>query len=236
MGSRVFAFVLLLGAIHLAAGPARACGFGEAPGDCGGTPQDEAKYVLQRVVKAIQADRPKALATFARGEDGFRTVDTYVFCVGPDGVMSAHPNAALQGQNVHELHDKTGNYFIAEMMKQAKPGQVSEIRYLFPRPGGTEAVAKTTYYTRASDQVCGVGVYDGDEATVAAITAQARLAQLRQRLNAGMPAGLGADWKAFLQALDEDSTAKTTAFAKVREQVHAAEAVLATEESASGSR
>lgn len=236
MGHRVFAFALLLGIANLTAGPALACGFGEAPGDCGGAPETDAKYMLQRVVKAVQADKPKALATFARGEDGFRTVDTYVFCVGPDGVMSAHPNPALQGQDVHDLHDKTGNYFVAEMLKQAKPNQISEIRYLFPRPGGTEAVAKTTYYTRADEQVCGVGVYDGDEATAAAITAQAHLAQLRQRLSAGMPATLTTDWAAFLQALDEENNAKTVAFAKVREQVHAAEAVLATEEKTSGSR
>ena len=229
MRHRIFAFTVLLGLATLPAAPAHACGFGEAPGDCGGSSEGEAKYMLQRVAKALQADKPKALATFASGEDGFRTVDTYVFCVGPDGVMSAHPSASLQGQDVHELHDKTGNYFIAEMMKQAKPGQISQIRYLFPRPGGTEAIAKTTYYTRAGDQVCGVGFYDGDEATAAAITSQAHLAQLRQRLNAGMPTSLNADWTAFLQALDEDNTAKTAAFAKVREQVHAAEAVLATE-------
>ena len=234
MKSRVFAFVLLLSLATLTTAPARACGFGEAPGDCGGSSEGEAKYMLQRVVKAIQADKPKALATFVNGEDGFRTVDTYVFCVGPDGIMSAHPSAKLQGQDVHDLHDKTGNYFIAEMMKQAKPGSISQIRYLFPRPGGTEAVAKTTYYTRAEDQVCGVGIYDGDEATAAAVTVQAHLAQLRQRLNAGMPTTLNADWTAFLQTLDEENAAKTAAFTKVREQVHAAEAVLATEESASG--
>ncbi len=44
------------------------------------------------------------------------------------------------------------------MLKTAKPGDISEIRYLSPRSGGVEAVSKTTYYTRASDQVCGVGV------------------------------------------------------------------------------
>ena len=58
---------------------------------------------------------------------------------------------------------------------------------------------------------------------------QARLAQLRARLTAGMPASLGADWTAFQQALDEDAAAKAAAFARVREQVHAAEAVLTAE-------
>ncbi len=233
MGYRTVAFALLLGLSAVPADPARACGFGEAPGDCGETPESEAREMLKRVVAAIRADKAKAIAQFSRGEGGFRSVDNYVFCVGPDGVMSAHPNPGLQGTDVRDLHDSTGNRFIAKMIAAAKPGQIASIRYLFPRPGGTREVAKTTYYTRADDQVCGVGFYDGSEAATAPQapqqTTQARLAQLRQRLSAGMPASLGADWAAFQQSLDEDSAAKAAAFAKVREQVHAAEAVLAAE-------
>ena len=150
--------------------PARACGFGEAPSDCGASsPEDEAKWMLQRVVAALDANKTQALQQFSRGENGFRTVDTYVFCVGPDGIMSAHPSAMLQGQDVRTLHDQTGNYFIATMLQTARPGQISQIRYLFPRPGGGAAVPKTTFYTRASDQVCGVGVYDGDDVKAAAL-------------------------------------------------------------------
>ncbi len=229
MGYRTIAIALLLGLAALPAHPARACGFGEAPGDCGQTPESEAREMLRRVVAAIQADKGRALQQFARGENGFRTVDNYVFCVGPDGVMSAHPNPALQGTDVRDLHDSTGNRFIATMLQKAKPGQVASIRYLFPHPGGTREFAKTTYYTRADDQMCGVGVYDDAEAAAAPPSPQERLAQLRARLTAGMPASLGADWAAFQQALDEDSAAKAAAFAKVREQVHAAEAVLAAD-------
>ena len=221
---RVAGLLLALG--QLAAGPVQACGFGEAPGGCGESSESEAKYLLQRVVAAVNADKAKALRAFARGEDGFRTVDTYVFCVGPDGVMTAHPSPVLQGQDVHELHDETGNYFIATMLKTAKPGQVSEIRYLFPRPGGLKAVAKTTFYTRAADQTCGVGVYEGDDVTPPATTTESRLKQLRQKLGAAMPANLNGDWTAFLQALDEESSAQEAAFTKAREQVQAAATVL----------
>jgi len=122
------------------------------------------------------------------------------------------------------------------MLGAAKPGQVASIRYLFPHPGGTREFAKITYYTRADDQMCGVGVYDDAEAAAAPQSPQGRLAQLRARLTAGMHAGLGADWTAFQQALDEDNAAKAAAFAKVREQVHAAEAVLAAEGAPAASR
>ena len=222
---RIYAAVLVLLAA-LAATPVRACGFGEAPGDCGQTPEADARDMLKRVVAAVQADKARALQEFSRGEDGFRTADYYVFCVGPDGVMSAHPNPQLQGTDVRDLHDSTGKRFIATMLERAKPGQVASIRYLFPRPGGVREFPKVTFYTRAGDQVCGVGVYDDSAEPAARPSQQARLAQLRQRLSAGMPASLGADWTAFQQALDEDEAAKTAAFAKVREQVQAAEAVL----------
>ena len=230
------AVALLLGLAALPSHPVRACGFGEAPGDCGQTPESDAREMLRRVVAAIQADEAKALQQFARGEGGFRTVENYVFCVGPDGVMSAHPNPALQGTDVRDLHDSTGNHFIATMLRDAKPGQVASLRYLFPRPGGTQELPKTTYYTRAGSQMCGVGFYDDAEATAVPQTPQARLAQLRSRLTAEMPASLGADWTAFQQALDEDAATKAAAFARVREQVHAAEAVLATDGPISASR
>ena len=222
---RLLAFALI--STQLIAGPARACGDGEAPSACGGSGEAAAKWMLKRVVDAINADKTDALRKFVKGEAGFRTVDTYVFCVGPDGVMTAHPNPILQGQDVNDLHDEAGNHFIATMLKTAKPGQIAQIRYLFPRPGSDTPTSKTTYYTRAADQVCGVGVYEGDPPP--AVTApEVRLEQLRQRLTAKMPASLSADWTAFLATLDEDNNAKEAAVAKVLENVHAAEAVLAS--------
>jgi hypothetical protein len=211
--------------------PARACGFGEAPAACGDSLENEAKYMLNRVVTAINADKTRALQAFTRGEDGFRSIDTYVFCVGPDGIMTAHPSALLQGQNVKDLHDPNGVYFIATMMKTAKAGEVAHIRYSFPRPGGNVATPKTTYYTRAGDQVCGVGVYDGDEsaATSPATSPQLRLAQLRQRLGAEVPANLRDDWNGFLQALDEQTTMQQNTILKTRDQLRSIEEMLSPE-------
>ena len=228
MGFRLLTATALLAMGLCAAHPAVACGFGEAPGDCGQTAEGDARYMLLRVVAAIKADAPGALQKFAKGEGGFRTQDSYVFCIGPDGVMSAHPSPLLQGHDVRDLHDQTGNYFIAAMMKTAQPGKVSEIKYLFPRPGSNVAIPKTTYFTRASDQVCGVGVYDGDEspAQAAPLSRQERLAQLRTRLNAEMPQTLHTDWAAYQQLLDEQASAQDATMAKAREQIQAAASVL----------
>lgn len=209
---------------------ARACGFGEMPTPCGqADAESDAKWMLKRVVMAVDADKAKALQEFAKGEGGFRTEDTYVFCVGPDGVMSAHPNAVLQGQDVHDLHDSTGNYFIASMMKNAKPGVVQRISYLFPRPGSTKAEQKTTFYTRAGDQMCGVGVYGAEDSAAAPEPSPGeRVTQLRQRLSGEVPAGMKSDWDAFLQALDDQNGAQEATLAKVREHLSAVGAVLAS--------
>lgn len=209
---------------------ASACGDGEAGLTCddnGTAVEDGAKWMLKRVVTAVEADSARALDAFTHGTGGFRTADSYVFCVGPDGVMSAHPNPILYGQNVHDLHDSTGNYFIRAMMQQAIPGKVSVIRYLFPKPGGTVPLPKTTYYTRAGDQVCAVGVYDGDETLSASVTSpQDRVAQLRRKLDGEIPASVRPDWGAFLDALNAETSEKEAAMAQARERLKAVEIAL----------
>ena len=183
--------------------------------------------MVKYVVSAVQTDKTKALDEFTHGTGGFRTADTYVFCVGPDSVMSAHPNPILQGHDVHELHDKTGNYFIKTMISEAKAEQVSVIRYLFPKPGSTIEEPKTTYYTKAGDQVCGVGVYDADaNVSPEEATPRARIAHLRQKLDGAIPASARGDWTAFLEALDQERGLQGEVITKVRKNLEAAEAAL----------
>ena len=214
------------------AGPALACGDGEAPTSCGdGGRENGATWMLKRVVAAVGADKARALDQFTHGTGGFRTADTYVFCVSPDGVMSAHPNPILQGQDVRDLHDATGNYFIKAMLSEARAGQVSVIRYLFPKPGGSVAEPKTTYYARAGDQVCGVGIYDADteagaDTGAAPATPHARVVALRRKLEGELPAGAQADWRAFLEALTQEGDAQAAAVARARESLQAAQAAL----------
>ena len=213
----------------VAAAPAHACGgFAEAPVACDDpSPNGFASWILGRADKALKADKPTALAKFTKGTDGFRTADSYVFCVGPDGVMSAHPNPILQGHDVRDLHDKTGNYFIKTMLDAAKPGQIAVIRYLFPKPGSTVEEPKTTYYTRAGDQMCAVGIYDADSDAPAPASPEAKVANLRRKLDGAIPASARADWNAFLEALNAQASTRDAAMAKVRDNLHAAEVALA---------
>ena len=219
---------LLAAALALGPAPAAlACGDGKAPTSCDDpSPNGFASWMLGRVDRALKADKARALQDFTDGAHGFRTADTYVFCVGPDGVMSAHPSPLLNGHDVRDLHDRTGNFFIRTMMDAAKPGQILVIRYLFPKPGSSVEEPKTTYYTRTGDQTCAVGVYDADVAAPAVATADGRVALLRQKLDGKIPSDARGDWTAFLEALNAQSDEKATAIAQARRDLQSAATAL----------
>lgn len=139
----VLAFVLLGSAIAV-----RAAETGSA---------QDAKAMLDKAVKAIKADKASALAKIAKGEGGFKDRDLYPFCGGPDGMVTAHPT--LMGKSLKELKDKTGKPIGEEMYAKAEEGKVSEVSYMWPKPGGTEPVQKVSLVTKVGDQVCAVGYY-----------------------------------------------------------------------------
>jgi signal transduction histidine kinase len=125
---------------------------------------DEAKAMLDKAVAAVKADKEVALAMFNKGEGGFRDRDRYPFCFRlADGKYVANPSlAVIAGTSTHTLKDPTGKVFGEELYAAAqKPeGQVTEVSYMFPKPGTTApAVPKVSFVTKAGDLGCGVGYY-----------------------------------------------------------------------------
>jgi hypothetical protein len=124
---------------------------------------DEAKAMLMKAVAAVKADRDVALIMFQKGEGGFKDRDLYVFCVRmSDGKTLAGPVAVPAGTDVRTLKDPTGKAFgIEQYAAYQKPeGQITEISYMFPKPGTTTpAVSKVAFVTRVGDLGCGVGYY-----------------------------------------------------------------------------
>ena len=117
----------------------------------------EARAMLEKAVAALKRDKAAALASFNKGERGFKDRDLYPFCAGPDGIVTAHPTEI--GKNVKLVKDKKGKAFGAEMFKVAEQGKIKEVSYMWVKPGGTEPVQKVSYITRVGDQLCGVGYY-----------------------------------------------------------------------------
>jgi hypothetical protein len=117
----------------------------------------EAKAMLEKAVAEVKKDKAKALTEFTKGEGGFKDRDLYPYCGGPDGNFTAHPT--LVGKSLKDLKDKTGKPFGADMYKVAAEGKISEISYMWPRPGQTEPVQKELYFTKVGDQICAVGYY-----------------------------------------------------------------------------
>jgi hypothetical protein len=132
----------------------------------GGT-ADEAKAMLVKAVAAVKADKAKALDMFNKGEGGFLDRDLYVFCDNLSDakqVANGNPNAKqLIGVDIRTLKDSTGKNFGAEIFAgmQKPEGQITEVTYLFPRPGADKTpVQKVGLVTKVSaDLGCGVGYY-----------------------------------------------------------------------------
>lgn len=121
-------------AFAVAGGSALAQEFGSA---------DEARAMLEQAVAALEADEAAALAAFTAGDAPFRDRDLYVFCGGPDGLMSAHgADAGLVGRDVRALVDVAGTRFGEAFYDSAVAGELNTVEYLWPRPGGDGAAAE----------------------------------------------------------------------------------------------
>jgi hypothetical protein len=119
---------------------------------------EEAKAMLNKAVAAVQEDRAKALDMFNKGEGGFKDRDLYVFCANAsDGIVTAHPTN--KGKELRDIEGSHGAPFGREIMQTATEGTIKEVTYWLPRPGTDKPLEKTSFYTKISDQICGVGYY-----------------------------------------------------------------------------
>jgi signal transduction histidine kinase len=120
----------------------------------------KAKAMLLRASVAVKADKDAALRKFTLGEDGFRDRDIYPYCFSlTDGVVVT---GQTRGNDIRNLKDPTGRSLGQEIFDAAQKteGEVTEIKYLAPRPGSDRTpVAKVSFVTRVGELGCGVGYY-----------------------------------------------------------------------------
>ena len=124
----------------------------------------DAKAMLEKTIAALKADKAKTLDEINAGTNGFLQGDIYPFCFNlSDGtnLAVANPNAkGLIGKDVRTFKDATGDNYGERLYAAAKEGQISEVSYMFPKPGPDKTpVPKVAFVTAVSDVGCGVGYY-----------------------------------------------------------------------------
>jgi hypothetical protein len=120
---------------------------------------EEAKAMLEKAVAAVKEDKAKALDMFNKGEGGFTDRDLYVFCANAfDGIITAHPYGE-RGKQLRDIVGMYGGQLGETMMQDATEGTIKETTYFWPRHPTGEVLEKTVFYTKAGDQICGVGYY-----------------------------------------------------------------------------
>jgi hypothetical protein len=129
---------------------------------------DDAKAMLEKAVAAAKADRDVALAEFSRGDFSraglTKEEDLFPFCarLHDAKLIASNTLGATMGTDIRTLQSggvNTGQQVYDAMMKPE--GVISEVNYLWPKPGTTAPLLpKTSLVTRvSSDLGCGVGFY-----------------------------------------------------------------------------
>ena len=124
----------------------------------------EARAMLDKAVVAVKADKAKTLDMINKEEGGFLDRDLYVFCFnlsdGKQVAAGSNNSRKYIGQDVRTLKDGTGKAYGPDLYAAAKEGQITEVSYMFPKPGtDTTPVAKISLVTKVGDLGCGVGYY-----------------------------------------------------------------------------
>ena len=120
----------------------------------------EARAMLDKALAAVKADKAKAIEMFNKGEGGFKDRDLQPFCFNvSDGKIVASTTLSTLGKDIRELKDKTGKEFGKENFAAAVEGKITEISYMFPRPGGDVPAAKISFVTGVAGLGCGVGYF-----------------------------------------------------------------------------
>ena len=120
---------------------------------------EEAKAMLERAVAAVKEDKAKALDMFNKGEGSFKDRDLYVFCANAsDGIITAQPYGD-KGKQLRDIQGMHGDSLGETLIQNATEGTIKETTYWWPRSGSDKPLEKTTFYTKAGDQICGVGYY-----------------------------------------------------------------------------
>ena len=125
--------------------------------------QDEAKAMVEKAVKLLEADgKDKAFAAFNDTAGAFVDRDLYVFVLNMEGTTVSHgANKALIGKSLINLKDADGKAFIQDMIAVAKGAGAGWVDYKWANPTTKKVENKSSYIKKSGDVFVGVGIYKG---------------------------------------------------------------------------
>lgn len=126
-----------------------------------GTPT-EAKALLEKAAAHYQeVGRTQALADFTGKKAPFVARDLYVFCIGPNRVISAHgATASYVGSSADALKDADGKPLGKAILDAAAGKGGGSVRYRWLNPVSGKVEPKVSFVRKVGEDVCGVGAYE----------------------------------------------------------------------------
>ena len=109
-------------------------------------PKENTKAAVKSYVEAaakVIAKSGPSCAEFAEKE--WRSGDYYIFVTGPDDKELCHPNKDMIGKSASEIVDSNGKKVGLMLLEAAKKPGGGWVDYMWPRPGTTKPVAKSSY-------------------------------------------------------------------------------------------
>ena len=110
------------------------------------TPKENTHAAIKKYVQAAAkyiAKHGPSCEEFA--EKDWRSGDYYIFVTGPDDKELCHPNKDMIGKSASEIVDSNGKKVGTELVEAAKKKGGGWVDYVWPRPGTTTPVAKSSY-------------------------------------------------------------------------------------------
>jgi hypothetical protein len=125
-----------------------------------GTPA-EAKAMLAKAVGHYKdVGRTQALADFTGKKPPFVDRDLYVFCMGPDGRMSANGGyPSFVGMSVDVLKDADGKLLGKSLWEAGSRSGGGSVEYPHINPVSHKPEPKVSFVEKVGQDVCGVGAY-----------------------------------------------------------------------------
>jgi cytochrome c len=130
-------------------------------GVCAQATKDQALAVVKKAVAAIQQEGAEPVYNEITGKTGkYNEQDLYVVVYGLDGTVRAHgANKKLVGQNMLDIQDVDGKYFVKERVTLANEKGTFWQEYKFVNPATKKIENKDMYCEKLADTAVCAGVY-----------------------------------------------------------------------------